>query len=62
MGFINQDCGIHGIIVQLPLPRHLSETDICNAVHPSKVETISFLGSLLIAFLKVLEFLFASFH
>ncbi|XP_023344615.1 bifunctional methylenetetrahydrofolate dehydrogenase/cyclohydrolase, mitochondrial isoform X2 [Eurytemora carolleeae] len=33
---LNEDPSIHGIIVQLPLPLHLSEIQICNAVHPSK--------------------------
>jgi methylenetetrahydrofolate dehydrogenase(NAD+)/5,10-methenyltetrahydrofolate cyclohydrolase len=33
---LNRDAGIHGIIVQLPLPLHLSEIKICNAVHPTK--------------------------
>jgi len=32
----NQDPSVHGIIVQLPLPNHLCETTICNAVHPDK--------------------------
>jgi len=33
---MNTDDSVHGIIVQLPLPPHLSEVHICNAVHPSK--------------------------
>jgi len=33
---MNQDPNIHGIIVQLPLPSHLSESKICNAVDPVK--------------------------
>jgi len=33
---LNQDNDVHGVIVQLPLPSHLSEIDICNAVHPNK--------------------------
>jgi len=33
---INVDVSISGLIVQLPLPKHMSETRICNAVIPSK--------------------------
>lgn len=33
---LNQDPAIHGILVQLPLPRHLDESAIINAIHPDK--------------------------
>lgn len=33
---LNADENVHGILVQLPLPKHLSETRILDAVHPLK--------------------------
>jgi methylenetetrahydrofolate dehydrogenase (NADP+) / methenyltetrahydrofolate cyclohydrolase len=33
---MNQDPGIDGIIVQLPLPKHISPEKVINAIHPSK--------------------------
>ncbi len=33
---LNNDPHIHGILVQLPLPRHLNETEVLNAVRPDK--------------------------
>lgn len=33
---INRDSATHGILVQLPLPRHISEQHVLDAVHPSK--------------------------
>lgn len=33
---INNDATVNGLIVQLPLPSHMSETRICNSVNPSK--------------------------
>jgi methylenetetrahydrofolate dehydrogenase (NADP+)/methenyltetrahydrofolate cyclohydrolase len=33
---LNQDPAIHGILVQLPLPGHISESAIINAIHPDK--------------------------
>jgi len=33
---LNADPRIHGILVQLPLPRHLNESDILRAVRPEK--------------------------
>ena len=33
---LNSDDRIDGIIVQLPVPEHISERKVCNAVHPSK--------------------------
>lgn len=33
---LNADPSIHGILVQLPLPGHLSEARVIEAVHPSK--------------------------
>jgi methylenetetrahydrofolate dehydrogenase (NADP+)/methenyltetrahydrofolate cyclohydrolase len=33
---LNQDASVHGILVQLPLPKHLDETQILDAIHPSK--------------------------
>jgi methylenetetrahydrofolate dehydrogenase (NADP+) / methenyltetrahydrofolate cyclohydrolase len=33
---LNNDRGIHGILVQLPLPKHISEEKIINAISPAK--------------------------
>ena len=33
---LNTDRSVDGILVQLPLPRHLSERAICDAVSPEK--------------------------
>ena len=33
---LNTDRTVHGIIVQLPLPSHMSEIEVCNAVSPAK--------------------------
>lgn len=33
---LNEDNGVDGILVQLPLPRHIEESIICNSVLPSK--------------------------
>ena len=33
---LNEDLAIHGILVQLPLPGHISESAIINAIHPDK--------------------------
>jgi len=33
---LNDDPDIDGVIIQLPLPSHLSETHVCNSVLPSK--------------------------
>jgi methylenetetrahydrofolate dehydrogenase (NADP+) / methenyltetrahydrofolate cyclohydrolase len=33
---LNQDTSVHGILVQLPLPSHLHERDIINAIDPIK--------------------------
>jgi len=33
---LNADQGIHGILVQLPLPDHIDEGKIIEAIHPSK--------------------------
>lgn len=33
---LNQDNTIHGILVQLPLPQHLDETTVINAISPEK--------------------------
>ena len=33
---LNADPGIHGILVQLPLPDHLDEGKVLEAIHPSK--------------------------
>jgi methylenetetrahydrofolate dehydrogenase (NADP+)/methenyltetrahydrofolate cyclohydrolase len=32
----NNDNRIHGILVQLPLPRHINETRVLNAINPNK--------------------------
>jgi 5,10-methylene-tetrahydrofolate dehydrogenase/Methenyl tetrahydrofolate cyclohydrolase len=33
---LNRDDKVHGILVQLPLPKHINENNIIEAVHPSK--------------------------
>ena len=33
---LNKDPKIHGILVQLPLPKHLNETEVLNAIDPKK--------------------------
>lgn len=33
---LNQDKKIHGILVQLPLPKHIDETKVLNAIAPGK--------------------------
>lgn len=33
---MNQATDVHGILVQLPLPLHLDEREICNIVRPEK--------------------------
>lgn len=33
---LNNDSNVHGILVQLPLPKHISEEKIINAIHPEK--------------------------
>jgi len=33
---LNTDSSVHGVIVQLPLPPHMSESRICNSVLPDK--------------------------
>ncbi|MFO0426627.1 MAG: bifunctional methylenetetrahydrofolate dehydrogenase/methenyltetrahydrofolate cyclohydrolase FolD [Planctomyces sp.] len=36
IGQLNADATVHGILVQLPLPKHLDGTLILDAIHPSK--------------------------
>lgn len=36
IGRYNRDPGIHGILVQLPLPRHINETQVLYAIDPKK--------------------------
>lgn len=33
---LNADAGVHGILVQAPLPDHISEREVFNRVHPDK--------------------------
>ncbi len=33
---LNQDDSVHGILVQLPLPKHINEESIINAISPNK--------------------------
>ena len=33
---LNQDQSVHGILVQLPLPRHINEEKVINTIDPSK--------------------------
>lgn len=36
IGELNNDNNIHGILVQLPLPKHINETTITTAINPQK--------------------------
>ena len=36
IGRLNQDPKFHGILVQLPLPKHINESKVLNAIDPSK--------------------------
>jgi methylenetetrahydrofolate dehydrogenase (NADP+)/methenyltetrahydrofolate cyclohydrolase len=36
VGTLNADSSIHGILVQLPLPKHISEPAVLAAIHPDK--------------------------
>ena len=36
VGRLNSDDGVHGILVQLPLPGHLDSTEVLDAILPSK--------------------------
>lgn len=33
---LNNDCNVHGILVQLPLPSHLDEQKVIDLIHPKK--------------------------
>ncbi len=33
---LNNDPQVHGILVQLPLPEHIDETEVTNRIHPNK--------------------------
>ncbi|MBF0251190.1 MAG: bifunctional methylenetetrahydrofolate dehydrogenase/methenyltetrahydrofolate cyclohydrolase FolD [Alphaproteobacteria bacterium] len=33
---LNHDPAVHGILVQLPLPKHMDEAKVINAIHPDK--------------------------
>ena len=33
---LNADASVHGILVQLPLPKHIDATSILDAIHPTK--------------------------
>lgn len=33
---LNQDPAVHGILVQLPLPKHIQEQKVIHAIHPDK--------------------------
>lgn len=33
---LNRDPGVHGILVQLPLPKHINESSVINAIAPEK--------------------------
>jgi methylenetetrahydrofolate dehydrogenase (NADP+)/methenyltetrahydrofolate cyclohydrolase len=33
---LNNDVSVHGILVQLPLPEHIAESRVINAIHPDK--------------------------
>lgn len=36
VGQLNEDPNVHGILVQLPLPKHLNETEVIEAIRPEK--------------------------
>ncbi len=36
IGDLNQDAGVHGILVQLPLPKHIDEDKVIMAIRPEK--------------------------
>ncbi|XP_072262912.1 bifunctional methylenetetrahydrofolate dehydrogenase/cyclohydrolase 2, mitochondrial [Pyxicephalus adspersus] len=36
IGKLNRDSSVSGLLVQLPLPEHINERDVCNAVAPEK--------------------------
>lgn len=36
IGDLNQDCSIHGILVQLPIPKHIDTRKVINAISPEK--------------------------
>jgi methylenetetrahydrofolate dehydrogenase (NADP+)/methenyltetrahydrofolate cyclohydrolase len=36
IGELNNDADVDGILVQLPLPKHISDEKVINAIHPSK--------------------------
>lgn len=36
IGELNADAGVDGILVQLPLPKHINESNIINSIHPDK--------------------------
>ena len=36
LGKLNADAGVHGVLVQAPLPRHIDETNVFSAVSPAK--------------------------
>lgn len=36
VGQLNEDPKVHGILVQLPLPKHLNETEVIEAIRPEK--------------------------
>ncbi|XP_069832866.1 bifunctional methylenetetrahydrofolate dehydrogenase/cyclohydrolase 2, mitochondrial-like isoform X1 [Dendropsophus ebraccatus] len=33
---LSDDCNVSGLLVQLPLPEHINERDVCNAIAPEK--------------------------
>jgi methylenetetrahydrofolate dehydrogenase (NADP+) / methenyltetrahydrofolate cyclohydrolase len=33
---LNEDASVHGILVQLPLPKHIDESNIINCINPNK--------------------------
>jgi len=33
---LNADAGVDGVLIQLPLPAHINERQVCNAVTPRK--------------------------
>lgn len=33
---LNKDDAVDGILVQLPVPQHISERAVCNTIHPDK--------------------------
>ena len=54
---INKDPNFHGILVQLPLPKHIDSKSVINSIHPEKM-LMDFILKMLVFFLLELQDLF----